>query len=647
MIRLGDAPLVGRVVATETLPTGPHQFHFWTATETPLGIGAIVRVDAARSRTAYAVVVDGRAYSDLATPLHDVVAAEGDPAGATGPTRRTEVRLWTAAVLRHVPEEPVQPVPIADVYLATEADVEIALRMDSYVRGEPRTALPIGLYRSGGLQAPVSLDANFLLGPESAHLNISGVSGLATKTSAVLFFLTSIFQRFPREKGSVAAVCFNVKGPDLCFLDQPAELSQADREVYEALGIEPQAFSDARYFAPFKPDGVNLNTLRSHDDLVGSVQPLVWGLREVLDFHEVLLNRDDIDAKADAFLDFLADRVVEKEFRDEWGNTHRVRSFTELERLFRAIFDGLENAGRSDVWRTHHIATIRKVRNRLLNISTRCKGLVTDDGSANDLPFGAFEDRSVHVIDVAGMDQLGQDLVFTRVVSKLREHLERRDLGVDHVVVFVDELNKYAPGDGPDTYVRKMLLDISERGRYLGLVLFAAQQFRSQVHRRVVGNAGTMVFGRMDMDELATPGYQVLSPATRIKLATLPKGELMVRHPHFTQPVFVRFPHPPVLTGPEGTDRFPPAADVPFDDAVVRQLAALDRRVAAARIKDLIAGRREDDVRRALLATKRVRPDDVTAYFMASLGPAVRTARAAEPATTGPQLRTLEDPYAP
>jgi len=86
-----------------------------------------------------------------------------------------------------------------------------------------------------------------------------------------------------------------------------------------------------------------------------------------------------------------------------------------------------------------------------------------------------------------------------------------------------------------------MLLDISERGRYLGLVLFSAEQFRSQVHRRVVGNAGTVVFGRMDADELATPGYQVLSPATKIKLATLPIGELMVRHPHFTQPIFVRF----------------------------------------------------------------------------------------------------------
>src|SRR5207249_10449242 len=149
------------------------------------------------------------------------------------------------------------------------------------------------------------------------------------------------------------------------------------------------------------------------------------------------------------------------------------------------------------------------------------------DGPSNDLPWGRFEDRTVYVVDVANVDALGQDLVFARAVSKLREHLERRDLGVEAVVVFVDELNKYAPGDGPETYVRKMLLDIAERGRYLGLVLFSAQQFRSQVHRRVVGNSGTALYGRMDMDELATPGYAVLSLATQTKLATLEKGQLM------------------------------------------------------------------------------------------------------------------------
>jgi hypothetical protein len=530
--------------------------------------------------------------------------------------------------------------------VADVADVEMALRMDGFVRSESPTGIPIGVYRAAGLQAPVFMDADFVLGPESAHLNISGVSGLATKTSAVEFVLSSIFQHFPKDKGSVAAICFNVKGPDLCFLDQPAQLGREDREMYDVLGIDPVPFDPVHYYAPFKADGANLNTLRTHEDLIGSVTPLVWGLREVLDYHEVLLSRDDIDAKSDAFLDFLADRVVDKEFRDEWGNTHRVSSFADLERLFRAIFDGLELAGRGDIWRTHHIATIRKVRNRLLNISTRCRGLVTDDGSVSDLPFGDFEDRGVYVVDVAGMDQLGQDLVFTRVVSRLREHLERRELGVDHIIVFVDELNKYAPSDGPDTYVRKMLLDISERGRYLGLVLFAAQQFRSQIHRRVVGNAGTAMFGRMDMDELATPGYQVFSQATKIKLATMPKGELMVRHPHFTQAVFVRFPRPAVLSGPEGIKRFPPQVDISFQDAIVRQLTALDRSIAPAAVRDLIVDHHELDVRRAFLATKRTHPQDVLSYFTASLPKVVRrepTGRGNEPVTP---LRVTDDPYA-
>ena len=524
-------PPIGRVVATEQKPATPHQFHFWTAKETSIGIGAIVTVEEDTGggseeqgvgRVVYGVVTDGFAYSDLVTPLHDVVGAEGDPArAAESPTARQEIRLWTAAVLRQRPEEPLQPVPLGRVHVATDADVAQALRMDAYLGGAEPRGIPVGLYTSGGLEAPVYLDADFLLGPEAAHLNISGVSGLATKTSAVEFLLASIFEHFPSHKGRIAAVCFNVKGPDLCFLDQAGTLDEQDLRRYDRLGVEPKAFERVRYYAPFKSDGVNLNTLRTHPDLVRAVEPLVWGLREVLDYAEVLLNRDDIDAKADAFIDFLSDRVVGREFDDGFGGTHRVVTFADLERLFRAIFDGLEGGGgRSDTWRTHHIATIRKVRNRLSNISTRAKGLVADDGPSSDLPWGGFEDRAVYVVDVANVDPLGQDLVFARVVSKLREYLERRDLGVDAVVVFVDELNKYAPADGPDTYVKKMLLDISERGRYLGLVLFGAEQFRSQMHRRVVGNAGTIVFGRMDSDELATPGYQVLSPATKTKLET-------------------------------------------------------------------------------------------------------------------------------
>jgi hypothetical protein len=643
-----ELPPVGRVVATELKPSTPHQFHFWTARESSVGIGAIVRVESP-GRTVYGIVTDGFAYSDLMTPMHAVIGAEGNPAAVGDePTERSEIRLYVAAVLRQTPEEPLQPVPLGVVHLATDEDVVQALRMDAYMGGENATGIPVGIYAAGGLESPVYLDCDFLLGPEAAHLNITGVSGLATKTSAVEFLLSSIFQAFPAQKGSVAAVCFNVKGPDLCFLDQPGSISERDEEMYARMGLKAEPFGSVSYFAPFKPDGVNLNTLRTHEALSANTEPLLWGLREVLDFAEVVMNRDDIDAKADAFIDFLAERVVGREYQDDMlrGKPFHVQSFADLEEFFRSIFDFMEILGKGgEVWKTHHIATIRKVRNRLSNICTRSKGLVTDDGAVNDLPWGKFQDRSIQVIDVAGLDPLAQDLVFARVVSKLREHLERRDLGVDHVVVFVDELNKYAPSEGQDTYVRKMLLDLSERGRYLGLVLFSAQQFRSQVQRRVVGNSGTSIYGRMDMDELATPGYATLSPATKIKLGTLPKGELMLRHPHFTQPVFVRFPRPAVMTGREGVERFPPAHDLPFADAVARQMRALDRRVSGDAIRALVDGRREDDVRRALSATRRARPDDAHAFFTAALGRRVAAEAVTPSRKVLPGVKRTDDPY--
>ena len=643
---MSTAAPIGRVVATELRPSTPHQFQFRAHPDAAVGIGAIVRVDVP-GRVVYGTVVDGAAWLEYPESLQAQADDRDSPFGAGIAPQPEAVRLYTAAVLRQLPEEPMQPVPPGDVRLADDTDVATALRMDAYAT-EGGTGIPIGVYGRGAAGAPVFLDCDFLLGPEAAHCTVTGVSGLATKTSAILFLLSSVFQRFPASKGTVAAVCFNVKGPDLCFLDQPGTLGADDLALYARLGLEPAVFSGVRYYAPFKPDGVNLNTLRTNPALAGNTEPLVWGLREVLDYAEVLLNRDDVDAKTDAFIDFLAERVVGREFQDPALREapFQVESFADLEELFQAIFGFLEGQGRGgEIWRTHHIATIRKVRNRLGNVSTRSKGLVTDDGGANDLPWGRFDDRGVYVVDVAGLDPLAQDLVFARVVSKLREHLERRDLGVDHVVVFVDELNKYAPADGQETYVRKMLLDLSERGRYLGLVLFAAQQFRSQVQRRVVGNAGTSIYGRMDGDELATPGYATLSPATRAKLSALPKGELMLRHPHFTQPVFLRFPRPAALAGREGVTRFPPEPELPFAAAIARQLRTLGGQITADEVAELIEGRREEDVRRVLAACRRARPEQPVAFFVAGLGRRVAPESGAPRRGVVP-IRTGRDPYA-
>lgn len=644
---------MGRVVATEKRPNTAHEFHFWTALDSPIGIGTIVRVDGETPvggviPRVYGIVVEGFSYTDLQSPIHDVLGHDGAPESAyLAATHRAEIRLYTAHVLRQIPEEPLQPVPMGRVALASQEDVAVALRMDGYLVPGAHTGIPIGIYRAGAMDSPIYLDAEFLLGPEAAHLNITGISGLATKTSAVEWLLASIFAHFPAQKGSVAAVCFNVKGPDLLYLDQPGDLTDSDRTMYAQLGVRPAPFEHVEYFAPYTAKGFTLNTLRSNEQLTANVRPLTWGLNEVMQFAEVLLNKDDVDAKADAFIDFLQERVINREFTDPVLSTaHRVRSFAELEAFFRDLLRGMEDRSSGEHWRTHHVATIRKVRNRLSNISTRCAGLVTDEGAVSDLPFGSFQDRTVYVVDVASLEEDAQDLIFARVVSKLREHLERRDLGVSHVVVFVDELNKYAPGDGPETYVRKMLLDISERGRYLGLVLFSAQQFRSQVHRRVVGNSGTALYGRMDMDELATPGYAVLSPATKTKLATLEKGQLMVRHPHFSQPIFVRFPRPAVLRGRDGAERFPQAAEITLEVAVTRSLRQLDPAVSFDWVKRTIAGHEEAAVVRARNVTMQTKPERVQAFFESQFRRIVPAgAPALRPETVPIRSLPADDPY--
>jgi hypothetical protein len=643
---------LGRVVATERRPNTPHEFHFWTALDSPVGIGTIVRVDGRDAVNGiiphvYGIVTEGFSWTDLASPLHDVMGHDAQPGNESQQqTNRAEIRLYTAAVLRHIPEEPLQPVPMGSVFLADEADVHIALRMDGYLKEGSSTGIPVGVYRAGGTDAPIYLDADFLIGPEAAHLNISGVSGLATKTSAVEWLLQSIFTHFPAQKGSVAALCFNVKGPDLCFLDLPGVIEDSDRALYEQCGVPPTPFADVQYYAPYKSDGVSLNTLRSNEALLENVTSLTWGLREVLQYAEVLLNKDDIDAKADALIDFIKENVLDKRFTDPiLERPHTVTSFADLDAWFKDVLRALEKKD-DQSWRTHHVATIRKVRNRLSNISLRCKGLVADDGATSDLPFGSFQDRTVYVVDVAGLEEDAQDLVFARVVTKLREHLEKRDLGVQHVVVFVDELNKYAPGDGPETYVRKMLLDIAERGRYLGLVLFAAQQFRSQVHRRVVGNSGTALYGRMDGDELATPGYAILSPAIKTKLATLEKGQLMVRHPHFTQPIFVRFPRPAVMRGRDGVTRYPGAEAPSLHAAVLRTLRVLDPSLTLGWLQDATKLATDDEILRARNAMVRERPSDVRKAFASHfrLAVAPRTATRVDVPAALPAIPS-DDPY--
>src|SRR4029077_11317749 len=108
---------------------------------------------------------------------------------------------------------------------------------------------------------------DFIDGTRGAHVNISGISGVATKTTYATFLLYSLFNSgvLGEDATNTHALIFNVKGEDLLFLDHDnAQLDEEQRDRYRTLGLVPGAFKSVGVFAPppqgdrgAKPDVAN------------------------------------------------------------------------------------------------------------------------------------------------------------------------------------------------------------------------------------------------------------------------------------------------------------------------------------------------------------------------------------------------------
>ena len=578
-----DSGPIGRVVTSEDNPATAHEFYFWTAetdTAQNLDIGHIVAAEA-EDATAIAVLDDPRRYSDLQSFLDDFYAYDGDPA-LEALSERVEILVFRARVLatkhRDERKKSKRPVRTGPVFFATSAAIEYALGTEDFAGHR----IPMLLHENGNekngspQRTPLYVDGDYLLGPEAGHLNITGMSGLSTKTSHALLTIASTFQTVKDKK--VAALMFNVKGADLLFLDKPVEvdreddpelaeryekagqrgLPREDREMYASLGLEIQPFENLRIFAPlsFGKDrgerkvhasdlrAKDLNTLRHARGEDSCVYPIVWDLEDVLPHAGRIFDPADMDDKFKGFVEYLRDQQV-----------RTMNAFhAEVDEAF-AYFEETE----SSYWNGHHQATVAKVRNRFGILPSKCAGLLVHgrveyDGSPE--VDGPFEDREMRVVDISHLSGVPQDLVVTKVINSVWEMAEQGRLGVDKLVIFVDELNKYAPSGSRTSSLKDTLVDISARGRHLNLTLFGAQQFRSKVDDEVVGNAATSLYGRIGDEELTNSSYRSFSSTTREELLQLEKGRLLLRHAHYAVPVFGTFPRPMVLMGKQGTDIF-------------------------------------------------------------------------------------------
>ncbi len=203
--------------------------------------------------------------------------------------------------------------------------------------------------------------------------------------------------------------------------------------------------------------------------------------------------------------------------------------------------------------RASSVGKFRRHLRRL--VETRQTGVFVDSRATNER---ALADEVVnikgghtYVVDIAKLKDEEQTLVFgdlLRTIYALKaEDTEARTVEgevPEKIIFFVDELNKYAPSGSRTSSITEQVLDIAERGRSLGVILISAQQFMSAVHGRVTGNSATKILGRTGAQEVATPDYRFLDNDLKLSMTRLTKGELLLNHAVYRQPVRIIFPKP-------------------------------------------------------------------------------------------------------
>ncbi|HKN99514.1 MAG TPA: ATP-binding protein [Pseudonocardiaceae bacterium] len=500
----------------------------------------------------------------------------------TLPAEVSEVAEVT--VTRVEPEVYVPPRPGTQVTRAVGGERDSALYFDTMANAK----VPVGLGRDG---QPVYLNFEFVDGTRGGHVSISGVSGIATKTSFATFLLHSIFHSgvLAGEAHNTKALIFSVKGEDLLFLDYAnTRLTEEQRARYAMLGLPASPFGNVQVFAPPRPgDASGTPDVRARDK---AVSPFYWTLAEFCEQELLTFAFADGEDERSQYT-MLIGQVAARLRRDmvragddgavtiakvEARNGGPLRTFEQLVGL---IEDELGNEDTRRDWVAGSTSTgsvnafLRRLRSAVRPLSPLVRGDLRHR-TDHSLTTGKAQ---VTVIDLHNLPDRAQRFVVGVTLRQEFRNKEQQGTARPLMFVVLDELNKYAPRDG-DSPIKQILLDVAERGRSLGVILIGAQQTASEVERRIVANCSIRVAGRLDSAEAARPEYGYLPPAQRQRATLAKPGTMFVAQPDIPVPLAIEFPFPAWATRPgekgawSGVDTGPtlpadPFATIPDDDA--------------------------------------------------------------------------------
>lgn len=455
------------------------------------------------------------------------------------------------------PECYVPPLPGEPAYRAVGENRDQALYFDRMER-----KLPVGAGRDG---APVYVNLDFVDGSRGAHVSISGISGVATKTSYALFLLHSVFRSgvLGARATNTKALVFSVKGEDLLFLDHAnIRLDDDLRERYAQVGLPAEPFASVGFFSPPTPEDP---TGRPHiTGRTSGVQAFWWTLEEfcageLLPF--VFTDAEDERHQYTMVIHQVAARLrreaepIGKDGAVKIGMS-TCRTYSELVDV---IVDRLTGDDTRPAWAgpVTGAGTINAFIRRLTSSLTPLRSLIRADLPDTGLRRISTANQQVTVVDLHNLRERAQRFVVGVVLAAETARKEAAGPG-SLLFTMIDELNKYAPREG-NSPIKDVLLDIAERGRSLGIILIGAQQTASEVERRIVSNSSIRVVGRLDAAEAGRPEYGFLPPSQRTRATLAKPGTMFVSQPEIPVPLAVEFPFPAWATRQSECGAPPPA----------------------------------------------------------------------------------------
>jgi DNA helicase HerA-like ATPase len=222
-----------------------------------------------------------------------------------------------------------------------------------------------------------------------------------------------------------------------------------------------------------------------------------------------------------------------------------VRDFAELVDFIEARFDD----GIADFSGQLSPQTISAFSRRISAMVTRIGHLVRVGVAAPEL------DHQITVVDIHALHDSAQRFVVGAIVNRIFE--QKQTVGREPLrLIMLDELNKFCPDHGRSP-LRDLLVDIAERGRSMGVLLFGAEQYAGSVEATVVRNAAVKLVGRLDAGDL--DAYRFLPHQMRERATLFVPGSMVLHQPVIPAPIPIRIPFPAFATSVE--EAIPPDPD--------------------------------------------------------------------------------------